>query len=42
LLQTGLSATETTVLAQIAYGNEALKRSKFLGGVFDFKTEGSW
>jgi len=38
----GLSATETLVLVQKAYGNEALKRSNFLGDILDFETEGSW
>ena len=38
----GLSATETPVLVQKAYGYEALNRSMFLGGILDFKTEGSW
>jgi hypothetical protein len=38
-----LSGTETLVLVQNAYGNEALNRSKkFLGGILDFETEGSW
>jgi hypothetical protein len=37
----GLSATETSVLVQKAYGNEAVNRSKFLGGILDFETEGS-
>jgi hypothetical protein len=37
----GLSATETLVLVQKAYGNEALNRSNFLGGILDFETEGS-
>jgi len=38
----GLSATETLVLVQKAYGNEAVKRSNvFLGGILDFETEGS-
>jgi hypothetical protein len=38
----GLSATETLVLVQKAYRNEALNRSNILGGILDFKTEGSW
>jgi hypothetical protein len=38
----GLSATETLVLVQKAYGNEALNRSNFLGGILDFGMEGSW
>jgi hypothetical protein len=37
-----LSATETLVLVQKAYGNEALNRSNFLSGILDFETEGSW
>jgi len=37
----GLSATETLVLVQNAYGNEAVNRSNFLGGILDFETEGS-
>ena len=36
-----LSATETLVLAQKAYGNEALNRSNVLGVIFDFETEGT-
>jgi len=36
-----LSAPETLVLVQKAYGNEALNRSNFLGGILDFDTEGS-
>jgi hypothetical protein len=36
------SATETLVLVQKAFENEALNRSKVLGGVLDFETEGSW
>jgi hypothetical protein len=36
------SATETLVLVQKAYGNEALNRSNVLGGIHDFETEGSW
>jgi len=35
----GLSATETLVLVQKAYGNEALNRSNVLGGILDFETE---
>jgi hypothetical protein len=38
----GLSATESLVLVQKAYGNEAVNRSNFLGGILDFETEGSW
>jgi hypothetical protein len=38
----GPSETETLVLVQKAYGNEALNRSKVLGGFLDFETEGSW
>jgi hypothetical protein len=38
----GLSATETLVLVQKAYGNEALKRTNFLGGILDFERERSW
>jgi hypothetical protein len=34
-----LSATETLVLVQKAYGNEALNRSNFLGGILDFETD---
>jgi hypothetical protein len=37
-----LSATETLVLVQKAYGKEALNRSNVLGGILDFETEGSW
>jgi len=37
-----LSATETLVLVQKAYGNEALNRSTFLGSILDFETEESW
>jgi hypothetical protein len=37
----GLSAMETLVLVQKAYGNEGLNRSNFLGGILDFETEGS-
>jgi hypothetical protein len=36
-----LSATETLVLVQKAYGNEA-PNQMFLGGIHDFDTEGSW
>ena len=38
----GLSVTETLVLVQKAYGNEALNWSNVLGGILDFKMEGSW
>jgi hypothetical protein len=38
----GLSATETLVLVQRAYRNEALNQSKFLGGILDFEKEESW
>jgi hypothetical protein len=38
----GLSATETIVLVQKSYGNEALNRPNFLGGIIDFETEESW
>jgi hypothetical protein len=37
----GLSATETLVLVQKAYGNEAPNRSNFLRGILDFETEGT-
>jgi hypothetical protein len=37
-----LSATETLVLVQYAYGNEALNRSYVLGGILDLQTERSW
>jgi hypothetical protein len=36
-----LSATETLVLVQKAYGNEGLNRSNVLGGILDFETDGS-
>jgi hypothetical protein len=38
----GLSATETLVLVQKVYGNEALNRSNVVSGILDFETEGSW
>jgi hypothetical protein len=39
----GLSATETLVSVQKAYGNEALNRSNvFRLYLLDFETEGSW
>ena len=37
----GLSATETLVLVQKAYGNEVLNRSNVLGGILEFETAGS-
>ena len=37
----GLSATETLVLVQKPYGNEA-EPIKRLGGILGFETEGSW
>jgi len=37
-----LSAMETLVLVQKAYGNEALNRSNFLGGILNFERKGSW
>jgi hypothetical protein len=37
-----LSATETLVLVQKAYGKEAANRSNVLGGIHDFEREGSW
>ena len=38
----GLSASETLVLVQKAYGNEALNRSNVLYGILDYEAEGSW
>jgi hypothetical protein len=38
----GLSATQTLVLVQKDYGNEALNRSNFFGGILDFEIEGNW
>jgi hypothetical protein len=38
----GLSATETLILEQKAYGNETLNRSNFSVGILDFETEGRW
>jgi hypothetical protein len=38
----GLSASETLLLVRKAYGDEVLNRSKILGGILDFETEGSW
>jgi hypothetical protein len=40
--EAGLSATETLVLLQKAYGYEALNRSKVLSCIHDFETDGSW
>ena len=37
----GLSGTETLILVQKAYGNEALNPSNVLGGILDFETQGS-
>ena len=37
----GLSATETLILVQKDYGNEAMDRSNVLGGILDLETEGS-
>jgi hypothetical protein len=37
----GVSVTETLVLVQKAFGNEALNCSDFLGGILDFDMEGS-
>jgi hypothetical protein len=36
----GLFATETLVLVQKAYGNEALNQSNILGGIHDFEMDG--
>jgi hypothetical protein len=36
----GLSVTETSVLVQKAYGNEAVNWSSVLGGTLDFKRKG--
>jgi hypothetical protein len=36
----GLSATETLVLVQKAYGKVALNRSNVLGVILDFEAEG--
>jgi hypothetical protein len=41
LFQIGLSATETLVLVQKAYGNGLWNDQSFLGGIFDLETEGS-
>jgi hypothetical protein len=38
----GLSATETLILEQKAYENEALNQSDVLDSILDFKMEGSW
>jgi hypothetical protein len=38
----GLSATETLILIQMAYGNEALDFSSILDGILDFEIERSW
>jgi hypothetical protein len=38
----GPSATETVVLVQKASRNEAQNQSNVLGGILDFKMEGSW
>jgi len=38
----GLSASETLVFVQKAYGNDALNRSNVLGGILNFETERSW
>jgi len=38
----GLSATETLLLVQKAYRNEALNDQNFLGGILDFEREGTW
>jgi hypothetical protein len=40
--KTSLSATESLVLVQKAYGNEAVNQSKFLGVILNFEMEGSW
>jgi hypothetical protein len=39
--KSGLSATETLVLVQNAYGNEAVNRSNVLNGVHDFERKGA-
>jgi hypothetical protein len=36
-LKAGLSASETLVLVQKAYGSEAVNLSNFLGGILDFE-----
>jgi len=38
----GLSATETTALVKRAYGMKLWTDHKFLGGILDLETEGSW
>jgi hypothetical protein len=38
----GLSATETLVLVQKAFGNETVNQSNVFSGILDFETEGSW
>ena len=38
----GLSATETLVLVQKAYGNEVLNLSNVFVVILDFETQGSW
>jgi len=38
----GLSATETLVLVQKAYGNEGVTDQTFLVGILDFEMQGSW
>jgi len=38
----GLSATETLVLVQKAYGKEAVNRSNTLSCILDYETEGNW
>jgi hypothetical protein len=38
----GLSVTETLVLVQKAYWNEALNRSKVSSRTLEFEKEGSW
>ena len=38
----GLSATETLILVQKAYGNECLNRSNVFMCILDFEREGSW
>jgi len=37
-----LSATESLLLVQKPYGNEAVNQSKFLGVILNFEMEGSW
>jgi len=37
-----LSVTETLVLVQKAYEDEALNRSNVFGGILYFETEGIW